>query len=180
MSAAHAALVDHLRTHSLRTDGPFTLASGQVADWYMDARRTTFSGGGAAIVGAAVLEVLDPAVRAVGGMTMGADPIAVATATMSGGRLDAFSIRKERKDHGTRGRLVGPVEPGTRVAVLEDTTTTGGAFLEAVEVAESSGLEVVQTVSLFDRSAGTVEALMAARALPYTALVQPADLGVSL
>lgn len=111
---------------------------------------------------------------------MGADPIAVATATMSGGRLDAFSIRKAAKDHGTRGRLVGPPESGTAVAVLEDTTTTGTAFLEAVEVALSSGLEVVQAISLFDRSGGTVERLMADRALPYTPLVLPADLGVSL
>lgn len=180
MSAARAALIDHLRTHSLRTDGPFTLASGEVADWYMDARRTTFSGGGAALVATAVREMLDPTVMAVGGMTMGADPIALATAAMSGGRLDAFSIRKAAKDHGTGGRLVGPVEPGTAVAVLEDTTTTGAAFLEAVEVALASGLEVVQAISLFDRSAGTVEGLMAARALPYTPLVLPADLGVSL
>lgn len=180
MSAARTALVDHLRNHSLRTDGPFTLASGEVADWYMDARRTTFSGGGAALVATAVQEVLDPAVTAVGGMTMGADPIAVATATMSGGRLDAFSIRKAAKDHGTRERLVGPLESGSAVAVLEDTTTTGKAFLEAVEVALSSGLEVVQAISLFDRSGGTVERLMADRALPYTPLVFPADLGVSL
>lgn len=179
MTAARDALVDHLRTRSLRTDGPFTLASGQMADWYMDARRTTFSGGGAVLVAAAVLEVLDPRVEAVGGMTMGADPIAVATATMSGGRLDAFSIRKAAKDHGTGGRLVGPVEAGTPVAVLEDTTTTGAAFLEAVEVALGEGLEVVQAVSLFDRSAGTVEDLMASRSVPYTALVFPADLGVS-
>lgn len=179
MSAARNALVQHLRTHSLRTDGPFTLASGKVADWYMDARRTTFSGGGAVLVATAVLEILDPRVEAVGGMTMGADPIAMATATMSGGRLDAFSIRKRAKDHGTGGRLVGPVQPGATVAVVEDTTTTGTAFLEAVEVAGASGLQVVQAISLFDRSAGTVEELMASRSLPYVALVRPADLDVS-
>jgi orotate phosphoribosyltransferase len=180
MSTARQALIDHLRTYSLRTDGPFTLASGHLAAWYMDARRTTFSGGGAVLVAAAVLEALDPAVQAIGGMTMGADPIAIATATMSGGRLDAFSIRKEAKDHGTGGRLVGPVGPGTAVAVLEDTTTTGAAFLAAVDVAQESGLRVVQTISLFDRSAGTVEDLMASRSLPYTPLVLPADLGVSM
>jgi orotate phosphoribosyltransferase len=180
MSAARQALIDHLRTHSLRTDGPFALSSGGVADWYMDARRTTFSGGGAVLVAAAVREVLDPLVRAVGGMTMGADPIALATATMSAGGLDAFSIRKQAKGHGTGGRLVGPVEAGTPVAVLEDTTTTGAAFVEAVEVAKESGLEVLQAISLFDRSAGTVEDLMASRALPYIPLVVPADLGVSV
>ncbi len=132
------------------------------------------------LVAEAVLEVLDPGVEAVGGMTMGADPIAVATATHSGGRLNAFSIRKADKDHGTGGRLVGPVTSGQRVAILEDTTTTGGAFLEAVDVAESSGLVVVQAISLFDRSGGTVGSLMASRSLPYVALVLPADLGVDL
>ena len=73
-------LIEHLRTHSLRTDGPFTLRSGAVSSWYLDARQTTFSGDGAWLVGNAVLEVVDPSAEAVGGMTMGADPIAVATA----------------------------------------------------------------------------------------------------
>lgn len=166
--------------HALRTDGPFTLASGQVADWYMDARQTTFSGEGARRVAAAVLEVVHSDAAAVGGMTMGADPIAMATAVLSGGRLDAFSIRKSTKDHGTGGRLVGPVRPGTPVTVLEDTTTTGGAFLQAVEVALDHDLVVLQAISLFDRSAGTVECLMAARSIPYVSLATPADLGVEL
>jgi len=178
--APRQALIDHLRAHSLRTDGPFRLASGAVADWYMDARQTTFSGTGSVLVAQAVLEVLDPQVEAVGGMTMGADPIAVATATHSGGRLDAFSIRKAEKDHGAGGRLVGPVGPGRRVAVVEDTTTTGRAFLEAIDVAESAGLVVVQAISLFDRSGGTVGTSMASRSIPYVALVLPEDLGVEL
>ncbi|MFP3914516.1 MAG: orotate phosphoribosyltransferase, partial [Actinomycetota bacterium] len=148
MTSARTALIEHLRAHSLRTDGPFTLASGKEAEWYLDARLTTFSGGGAVLVAAAVQEALRPGVQAVGGMTMGADPIAVATATMSGGRLDAFSIRKAAKDHGTGGRLVGPVPADTRVAVLEDTTTTGAAFLEAVDVATGEGLDVIQALSL--------------------------------
>jgi orotate phosphoribosyltransferase len=178
VSPARNALIDHLRRHSLRTDGPFTLASGEVADWYMDARQTTFSGKGSRLVGAATLEVVAAAAVAVGGMTMGADPIAVATATWSEGRLNAFSIRKGEKDHGTGGRLVGPVRAGDAVTMLEDTTTTGRALLEALQVAQESGLEVVQAVSLFDRSAGTVTDLMAQREIPYLALVTPADLGV--
>jgi orotate phosphoribosyltransferase len=119
---------------------------------------------------------------AVGGMTMGADPIAVATALVSSQRgrpLRAFSIRKEAKGHGTGGRLVGPARPGDAVAVLEDTTTTGGALLEAIEVARAVGLEVVQGVSLVDRSGGRVAVLMAAAGVPYTALALPVDLGVS-
>jgi orotate phosphoribosyltransferase len=177
-----SALIEHLRSHALRTDGPFVLRSGETADWYLDARMTTFDGAGAAATAEAVLSVLDPDVVAVGGMTMGADPIAVATAVVStqrGRPLRAFSIRKEAKGHGTGGRMVGPAHPGDAVAVLEDTTTTGGALLEAIEVARAEGLEVVQAVSLVDRSAGRVAELMAATGIPYTALALPADLGVS-
>lgn len=175
-------LVAHLRTHSLRTDGPFTLRSGEVSDWYLDARRTTFDGRGATLVAGAVLGVLDPAVEAVGGMTMGADPIAIATAmaaTARGRALSAFSIRKEAKGHGTGGRMVGPVAPGMSVAILEDTTTTGGALVEAIEVAETEGLVVVQAVSLVDRSGGVVERELGRRGIPYVGIVTPGDLGVA-
>ena len=125
-----AALIEHLRTNSLRTDGPFTLRSGAVSDWYLDARQTTYSGEGASLVGAALLEALSPQVTAIGGMTMGADPLALATAlaaTRSGRRLNSFSIRKEQKDHGAGGRLVGPIGSDDIVAVVDDTVTTGGA-----------------------------------------------------
>ena len=176
--SARLALIEHLRHYSLRTDGPFTLASGRVADWYMDARQTTFSGEGSRLVAMAVLEVVAPDTVAVGGMTMGADPIALAIATWSEGRLDAFSIRKATKDHGTGGRVVGPVGSGDPVTVLEDTTTTGGALVEAVEVALEAGLVVVQAIALFDRSGGTVAALMGERGIPYLALATPSDLGV--
>ncbi len=178
MSLPRSDLIAHLRRHALRTDGPFTLASGAEATWYLDARQTTFSGTGARFVAAAVISVLATDVTAVGGMTMGADPIAVATAVSSGGRLDAFSIRKQAKGHGTGGRLVGPVVAGSQVAVLEDTTTTGGALVEAVAVAIEHGLDVVQAVSLVDRSGDRVASLMAERSIPYVALVTPSDLGV--
>ncbi len=175
------ALIDHLRTHSLRTDGPFTLRSGKTASWYLDARQTTFSGEGAWLVGAAVLDVLSPDIEAVGGMTMGADPIAMATAMVASSRgrdLVAYSIRKEAKDHGTGGRLVGPIAPGSRVAILEDTTTTGSAAAEATDVALASGLEVAQAIALFDRSNGKAERAFEERGIPYLALVSPDDLGV--
>ena len=175
------SLIEHLRTYALRTDGPFTLRSGVVTSWYLDARKTTFSGEGAWLVGSAMLKVIDPGAEAVGGMTMGADPIAVATAMAAareGRVLSAFSIRKETKDHGTGGRLVGPVRSGTRVVILEDTTTTGSAALEATVVAEAEGLEVIQAVALVDRSGGLAAAAFAARDIPYVALVTPSDLGV--
>jgi orotate phosphoribosyltransferase len=178
---AGESLIQHLQTHALRTDGPFTLRSGAVTSWYLDARQTTFSGEGAWLVGTAVLEVVDPTAQAIGGMTMGADPIAVATAMVAardGRHLTAFSIRKEAKDHGTGGRVVGPVAPGTRVVILEDTTTTGSAALEATAVAEAEGLDVIQAVALVDRSEGQAAEAFAARDIPYIALITPSDLGV--
>jgi orotate phosphoribosyltransferase len=147
----------------------------------VDARQTTFDGAGARLVGEAVFEVLDDLVEAVGGMTMGADPIGIATAMVSeehGRPLRAFSIRKETKSHGAGGRLVGPVRSGDQVAVLEDTTTTGGALWEAIEVAVASGLEIVQVIALVDRSGEVVPRRMEESGIPYTALITPGDLGV--
>ena len=180
-TGARAALIDHLRTHSVRTDGPFTLRSGAISSWYIDARQTTFSGVGAAIVGRAVLEEVPAGVEAVGGMTMGADPIAVATAIAASHAdrsLASFSIRKEAKDHGTGGRLVGPVAAGDRVVALEDTTTTGSALGEAIDALTQAGVEVVKAVALVDRSGGQASERVEALGVPYVALVTPADLGV--
>jgi orotate phosphoribosyltransferase len=174
-------LIDHLRKHALFTDGPYTLRSGAVSDWYLDARRTTMSGDGAHVVGEAVLEALDPEVVAVGGMTMGADPIAVATAMVAarhGRDIKAFSIRKDAKGHGTGGRLVGPVDVTMPVAVLEDTTTTGGAAMEAVQVLLDEGFRVVQAVALVDRSGGAAAERFATAGIEYRSIVLPADLGV--
>ncbi len=175
------ALIEHLREHALRTDGPFTLRSGVVSSWYLDGRQTTFDGGGATLVGRAVLAVLVPEVTAVGGLTMGADPVAIATALTAAGQgrpLRAFSVRKAEKDHGAGGRIVGPVQAGETVAALEDTTTTGGALLEAIDAMEAAALRVVQAVALVDRSAGAVAARLERRGIPYRRLVVPADLGV--
>lgn len=175
------ALIDHLKTHALRTDGPFTLRSGATSSWYLDGRQVTFDGDGAWLVGNAVFEALDPGVEAVGGMTMGADPIAIATAMVSseaGRPLRAFSICKEAKDHGAGGRLVGPATPGMKVALVEDTTTTGGTTKEAASAAIAEGLEIVQVIVLVDRSAGAAEQNLDELGVPYVALVTPADLGV--
>ena len=174
--------MDHLRAHAVRTDGPFTLRSGAVASWYLDARQTTFDGTGALRVAEAVLEVLDQRVEAIGGMTMGADPIAVAGAMLAAQRgrpLRSFSIRKAAKSHGAGGRLVGPVGAGDIVAVLEDTTPTGGALLEAINEAVSSGLQVVQAIALVDRSGDLVRDRVTEAGFPYLALATPQDLGVA-
>ncbi len=175
------ALIDHLRRNALRTDGPFVLRSGAMSDWYLDARQTTYSGEGARLVGQAILKVLDETAVAVGGMTMGADPVAMAVAVvgMEHNRpLRAFSIRKEAKDHGAGGRLVGPVAKGDRVAVVEDTVTTGGALLEAVGVLSEAGIEVIQAITIVDRSGGLAGRRIGERGIPFVALLRPADLGV--
>lgn len=175
-------LVAHLREHAVRTDGPFTLRSGATSDWYIDARQTTFDGDGAVLVGEAVANVLDREVTAVGGLTMGADPIAIATAiaSASGGRsLKSFSVRKEAKSHGVGGRIVGPVGENDVVAVLEDTTTTGSAMFEAIEALTEAGIRIAQVITLVDRSAGVAAAKVEAVGIPYVALVTPADLGVA-
>jgi orotate phosphoribosyltransferase len=179
---AREALIEHLVTHALRTDGPFTLRSGEVSEWYLDARQTTFDGTGARLVGEAVLAVLRPEVRAVGGMTMGADPIAVATAIVAaeeGRDLKSFSIRKDAKSHGVGGRLVGPVDASLPVAVLEDTTTTGGAAVEAARYLLDEGFRIVQAVALVDRSAGRARERFAELGIDHRALIVPADLGVA-
>jgi orotate phosphoribosyltransferase len=175
------ALISHLRKNALRTDGPFILRSGATSDWYLDARQTTYSGEGARLVGQAILGVLDESVVAVGGMTMGADPVALSAALMStesGRPIRAFSIRAEAKDHGAGGRLVGPVAAGDRVAVVEDTVTTGSAMLEAIDVLTEAGIDVVQAISVVDRSDGEAGRRIGQRGIPFVALLRPADLGV--
>ncbi len=177
-----ADLISHLTEHAVRTDGPFTLRSGAVSDWYLDARQTTLSGVGARFVGEVMLDFIPADVAAVGGLTMGADPVALATAIAAASRnrsLVAFSIRKEAKDHGTGGRLVGPVVPGTRVAIVEDTTSTGGAMVEAISAARDSELQVACAVALIDRSHGVTEAAMSALEVPYASVIVPSDLGLS-
>jgi orotate phosphoribosyltransferase len=175
------ALRDHLKSHAVRTDGPFVLRSGEASDWYIDARQTTFSGRGARLVGAAVLAEVPQHVTAVGGLTMGADPIAIATAMVAadhGRDLTAFSIRKSAKDHGTGGRLVGPIRPGETVVALEDTTTTGSALAEAIGVLHEENVRVVGAIALVDRSGGAASHRMEQLGVPYIALVTPTDLGV--
>ena len=170
-------LVEHLSANGLYTEGPYRLSSGQEASWYLDGRQTTFDGEGGRIVAACVLEVLDESADAVGGMTMGADPIAVATAVMADRPLRAFSVRKEAKEHGMGGRLVGPIVAGDRAVVVED-TVTGRSMSAAVEALRAEGVEVIQAIVLVDRSDGGAGGLLAELGVPLVALLTPEDLGV--
>src|SRR4051812_9362880 len=135
-------LIALLRRDALRT-GTFTLASGRTSHYYVDGRKVTLSAEGAALIGTGVLDHLaDLAdVAAVGGLTLGADPIVGATLAAAGARgqtnLRGFLVRKEAKGHGT-GRLVeGPLEPGTTVVIVDDVATTGGSSLQAVAAVEA-------------------------------------------
>lgn len=159
-------LIELLREKSVRR-GTFTLASGKTSDLYVDVRQTSLCGPGAVAIGRALLARLRPDVVGIGGMTLGADPLACATVTLAqleGRPLDAFLIRKEPKGHGVERWVVGRANfpSGARVAVVEDTTTTGGSLLQAVERARESGLDVVQVITVVDRQEGAAEAVRAA------------------
>jgi len=171
-------LVAHLQANGLYTEGPYKLSSGIESNWYLDGRQTTFDGAGARIVAACVMEVMNADVDVIGGMTMGADPIAVATAVLSELPLRAFSVRKEAKAHGTGGRLVGPIVAGDRAVVVEDTVTTGGSIASAIAALQEEGIEVIQAIVLVDRSSGAAGKLLATLDVPLVAILTPQDLGV--
>jgi len=162
----HERLVELLREKSVRR-GEFTLASGKRSDLYVDVRQTSLHSEGCVRIARAILDRLRPDVVGIGGMTMGADPLACATAAIShldGRELNAFLIRKEPKGHGVERLVVGMGNFCSRdkVAVLEDTTTTGGSLLRAVEAAQDAGLDVVQIITVVDREEGAKETVAAA------------------
>ena len=152
-------LVRLLSQRSVRR-GRFTLASGRESTHYVDARLTTMSPEGLAVIGPLALEAIrarDWAADAVGGLTLGADPIAYATALASVASpplVRAFTVRKEAKQHGT-GRLIeGPMREGDRVVVIEDVITTGGSALRAAEAVQRAGAMVSGILALVDREEG--------------------------
>lgn len=172
------ALVDHLLAHAVRR-GDFVLKSGKRSPWFIDAKQTTCRPEGMLLVADALLAVLPAEVTALGGLTMGADAVAFATAGIAAARgrpLRAFSVRKEEKDHGAGGRLAGALQPGDKVAITEDAVTRGVSMLDAAEVVRQCGAEPVLLVPVVDRG-GTVAALAAGAGLPVRALVTAPDLG---
>ena len=161
----------------VRRDQAFQLSSGGWSHDYVDGKRAL--AGGAELRLAAEAVVATAAERgvafdAVGGLTMGADPLAHAVAVVSGARW--FSVRKEAKDHGAGGRVAGALGPGDRVVVTEDAVTRGASPLEAVRVVREVGAEVVGVVAVVDRG-GTCAALLEPEGIPFTALVTAPDLG---
>jgi orotate phosphoribosyltransferase len=161
--------------------GKVTLASGRQADYYVDLRRVTLHGRAAPLVGAVMRElVADWDFEAAGGLTLGADPVAVAMlhdAAHAGQRLDAFVVRKEAKSHGLQRRIEGADVAGKKVLVVEDTSTTGGSVLTAVEAVREAGAEVVGVAVIVDRATGARERVEAA-GLPYRYAIGLDDLGL--
>ncbi|MEO7746206.1 MAG: orotate phosphoribosyltransferase, partial [Actinomycetota bacterium] len=161
--------------------GEVTLSSGATADYYVDLRRITLDGHAAPLVGEVMLDLaagLD--FDAVGGLTLGADPVAAAmlhAAHARGRRLDAFVVRKEGKAHGLQRRIEGPDVAGRRVLAVEDTSTTGGSVLTAVQALREAGAEVVGVAVIVDRDTGSAEAI-AAQGLEYRYAYGKAELGL--
>jgi len=173
-----SALIEHLLRHSVRT-GTFTLKSGRTSSWFIDSKQTVCRPDGIVLVAAAMLAVLPDDVTAIGGLTMGADPVAfgvAAIAAAQGRALRSFSVRKEEKDHGGGGRIAGALEAGDRVALTEDTVTRGTSVLEAAAVVRAAGAVPVIVVPVVDRG-GTCEARCAAEGIAYRALVTAPELG---
>ena len=164
LDAARETLLEELREHALVV-GDVTLSSGQTAEYYVDAKRALLRPPGFRAVGELLAaEAGWRAASAVGGMTMGADPLATAAIGAPGGEdLVAFFVRRERKEHGLQRWIEGPVlDTGSRCLVVEDVVTTGASTVRAIERIFEEGLAVAGVVSVVDRLAGGGEAIEAA------------------
>jgi orotate phosphoribosyltransferase len=173
-------LAEHITAKAV-VHGKVTLSSGREADYYVDLRRVTLDAEAAPLVGRVMRELTaDLEYDAVGGLTLGADPVATAmlhAAAAAGERLDAFVVRKAEKTHGLQRRIEGPDVAGRRVLAVEDTSTTGGSVLTAVEALREAGAEVVAVAVIVDRATGAREKVEA-EGLDYRAAVTLEDLGL--
>jgi orotate phosphoribosyltransferase len=175
------ALVALVRHKALKF-GDFKLASGKRATYYLDGKQVTLDPHGARLIAEGILDLLAeremPA--AIGGMSIGADPITSSVVTMSAVRgtpLAGFLVRKEPKGHGTNQYIEGPVQPGDTVVIVEDVVTTGGSSLKAIERAEMFGLKVTRVVAIIDRMEGGAAAFAKA-GYPLSSLLQITDFGI--
>jgi len=158
--------------------GRVTLSSGVQADYYVDLRRATLHHRAAPLIGGLIRQLTgDWEYAAVGGLTLGADPVATAVMHAPGRPIDAFVVRKSVKTHGMQRLIEGPDISGRRVLVVEDTSTTGASALTAVRAAQDAGAQVAGVVTVVDRATGAAEAIEAA-GLPYRSVLGLADLGL--
>jgi orotate phosphoribosyltransferase len=180
-AADRVRLLDLIRDKAV-VHGRVTLSSGRQADYYVDLRRITLDGEASPLVGRVMLDLVsDLDFDAVGGLTLGADPVATAmlhARAATGGRLDAFVVRKAGKAHGLQQRIEGPSVQGRRVLVVEDTSTTGASPLEAANAAREAGATVVAVATIADRATGAAERFADA-GLEYRHAFGLADLGLA-
>lgn len=178
LDPVRAALRDHVFAHSLKT-GDFTLKSGRKSNWFLDTKQTACRPDGIVLVADAALQVIPAGADAIGGLTMGADPVAfgiAAVAATRGVNLRSFSVRKEAKDHGVTGRIAGALQPGDRVVITEDTVTRGTSIFEAVDTVRAFGAEVVLITVIVDRG-GTCAQMAKDAGIEYVPLLTAPDLG---
>ncbi|HEX8935374.1 MAG TPA: orotate phosphoribosyltransferase [Pseudonocardiaceae bacterium] len=175
MTEPRARLAELVRKLAV-VHGRVTLSSGAQADYYVDLRRVTLHHEAAPLIGRLVRELTaDWSYRAVGGLTLGADPVAAAVLHAPGPPVDAFIVRKESKQHGMQRRIEGPDVAGRHVLAVEDTSTTGGSVLTAVAALREAGADVVGVATVVDRDTGAREAIEAA-GLPYRAVLSVSEL----
>ena len=181
-AAARARLLEIIREKAI-VHGRVTLSSGKEADYYVDLRRISLDGEAAPLVGIVMRELTkDLTYAAVGGLTLGADPVATSmlhAAAAAGERLDAFVVRKAGKAHGLQQRIEGPSITGRRVLVVEDTTTTGASPLAAVEAAREDGAEVVAVATIADRATGAGDRITAEAGVEYRYAFSLEELGLA-
>jgi len=178
MTNSRQLLIDHLIANSVRR-GEFTLKSGRRSDWFLDAKQTACDPVGIQLATDLALEVIPDEATAIGGLTVGADPVAygvAAVAATRGRSLRSFTVRKEAKGHGMGGRIAGALRPGDRVVITEDAVTRGSSLMEATGVVQGFGCIVVLIMPLVDRG-GTCAALAAAAGIEYRPLVTAPELG---
>jgi orotate phosphoribosyltransferase len=172
------ALRQHILDHSVKT-GDFVLKSGRASKWFIDSKQTVCRPDGMLLVADAVLDAVPGDATAIGGLTMGADPVAFVTAGVAATRgraLKAFSVRKETKDHGAGGRVAGALDAGDKVVVTEDTVSRGTSLLEAVHVVRAAGAEVILALAVVDRG-GTAAGILGAEGVTFRALLGAPELG---
>ena len=178
---ARARLLEIVKAKAI-VHGRVTLSSGKEADYYVDLRRITLDGEASPLVGRVMLDLVeDLDFDAVGGLTLGADPVATAmlhASAAAGKRLDAFVVRKAGKAHGLQQRIEGPSIEGRRVLIVEDTSTTGASPLEAATAAREAGAEVVAVATIADRATGAADKFAEA-GLDYRFVYGLAELGLS-
>ncbi len=182
MSSPREQLIEYISAEAV-FHGDFILTSGKQASYYIDLRKVSLDHRVAPLIGRVMVELISDVhdVFAVGGLTMGADPIAAAVLHQGvalGKTYNAFVVRKEPKDHGRGKQVEGPELEGKRVIVLEDTSTTGGSPLKAAEALERVGAEIAAVAVVVDRDTGARQAIEAA-GYPYLAAIGLADLGLA-